>query len=88
MKVGREIARVEFPAWVADESLDLLHAIVYDQCKRGMGYPVAVQRAHEQAVIHEGVRRQLEALIERLFARADVPTARSAKAVSKLHPGL
>lgn len=87
LKVGREIARVEFPAWVADESLGLLHTIVYDQCTRGMGYPVAVQRAHEQAVIHDGDRRQLESLIERLFARADVPTVRSAKAVSKLHPG-
>lgn len=88
LKVGREIARIEFPTWVADESLDLLHAIVYDQCTRGMGYPVAVQRAHEQAVIHDGDRRQLEALIERLFARADVPAVRSAKSVSKLHPGL
>ena len=69
-------------------SLDLLHAIVYDQCTRGMGYPVAVQRAHEQAVIHEGDRRQLEALIERQFARAELPAVRSAKSVSKLHPGL
>ena len=88
LKVAREIARVEFPAWVADESLDLLHAVVYDQCSRGMGYPVAVQRAHEQAVIHDGDRRQLESLIERLFARADVPALRSAKAISKLQPGL
>jgi hypothetical protein len=88
LKVGREVARVEFPAWVADEALILLHAVVYDQCVRGMGYPVAVQRAHEQAVIHEGDRRQLESLIERLFTRAGIPAVRSAKSVSKLHPGL
>ena len=88
LKVGREIARVEFPAWVAEHNLDLLHAIVYDQCQRGAGYPVAVQRAHEQAVIHEGDRRQLQALIARLFAAVDVPAARSAKAISKLRPGL
>ena len=88
LKVGREVARVEFPAWVAEGDVDLLHAVIYDQCQRGAGYPVAVQRAHEQAVIHEGDRRQLEALIERLFAATDVTTSRSAKAVSKLRPGL
>jgi hypothetical protein len=49
---------------------------------------VAVQRAHEKAVIHDGDRRQLESLIERLFARADVPAMRSAKVISKLQPGL
>jgi hypothetical protein len=88
LKVGREIARVEFPAWAAEGDLDLLHAVVYDQCQRGMGYPVALQRAHEQAVIHDGDRRQLEALIERLFAASTLPALRSAKSVSKLRPGL
>lgn len=88
LKVGREVARVEFPSWVAESDLDLLHAVVYDQCRRGMGYPVALQRAHEQAVIHDGDRRQMQALIERLFAASAVPTWRSAKSVSKLRPGL
>jgi len=88
LKVGREIARVEFPAWVGDEYLDLLHTIVCDQCRRGMGYPVALQRAHEQAVIHEGDRRQLEALIERMLTQQSVRLGRSAKAESKLRPRL
>jgi hypothetical protein len=88
LKVGREIARVEFPAWVADGDLDLVHALIYDQCRRGAGYPVALQRAHEQAVIHDGDRRQVEALIERIFAAEAVPTQRSAKSVSKLRPAL
>jgi hypothetical protein len=88
LKVGREIARVEFPAWVAEGDLDLLHALIYDQCQRGMGYPVAVQRAHEQAVIHNGDRRQMEALVERVFLDDGVATTRSAKSVSKLKPGL
>ena len=88
IKVGREIARVEFPAWVGDGDLDLVHTLIYDQCQRGMGYPVALQRAHEQAVIHDGDRRQVEALIERIFATEAVPTQRSAKSVTKLRPGL
>jgi hypothetical protein len=88
LRVGRELARVEFPAWVAEAGqLDLLHAAVYDQCRRGMGYPNVLARAHEQAVIHSGERRQLTAMIERLFAQLDVPTLRSAKAASKLRPG-
>ncbi len=88
LKVGREIARVEFPAWAAEGDLDLLHAAIYDQCRRGMQYPVALQRAHEQAVIHEGDRRQLQSLVERLLTAEDVALARSAKSSSKLRPGL
>jgi hypothetical protein len=88
LKVGREIARVEFPAWVVEHDLDLVHALIYDQCQRGAGYPVAVQRAHEQAVIHDGDRRQMEALVERLLVTRDISATRSAKSISKLRPGL
>ncbi len=88
LRVGRELARVEFPAWVADaQQLDLLHAVVYDQCRRGMGYPNVLARAHEQAVIHGSERRQLDAMLERLFVQMDIPALRSAKATSKLRPG-
>ncbi len=87
LRVGREIARVEFPAWVAaPDQLELLHALVYDQCRRGPGYPNVLARAHEQAVIHSAERRHLAALIERQLIRADLPVARSAKAGSKLRP--
>jgi hypothetical protein len=88
LRVGRELARVEFPAWVAEDgALDLVHALVYDQCRKGLGYPNVLARAHEQAVIHGDERRQLSALIERLFVQSDVPTTRSAKSTSKLQPG-
>ncbi len=88
LRVGQEIARVEFPTWVAEAGqLDLLHAAVYDQCRRGMGYPNVLARAHEQAVIHGSERRQLNALIERLFIQQDLPVFRSAKSTSKLRPG-
>lgn len=88
LRVGRELARVEFPAWVAEEGhLDLLHSVVYDQCRRGLGYPNVLARAHEQAVIHGDERRQITALIERLLIQAQVTPERSAKATSKLRPG-
>jgi hypothetical protein len=89
LRVGRELARVEFPAWVADDGhLDLVHTLVYDQCKRGQGYPNVLARAHEQAVIHSDERRQLDMLIERLLLQADVPALRSTKAAAKLRPGV
>ncbi len=87
LKVGREVARVEFPAWVADEGyLDLVHSLIYDQTRRGMGYPAVVQRAHEQAVIHNSDRRHLQTVIDTLLVQADVPVGHSAKAASKLQP--
>lgn len=87
LRVGQEIARVEFPTWVAETGqLNLLHAAVYDQCRRGLGYPNVLARAHEQAVIHGSERRQLNALIERLLIQQDLPVLRSAKSSSKLRP--
>ncbi|HEY0601344.1 MAG TPA: DNA double-strand break repair nuclease NurA [Herpetosiphonaceae bacterium] len=89
LRAGRELARVEFPAWVAEEGhLDLLHAVVYDQCRRGLGYPNVLARAHEQAVIHGDERRQITALIERLLIQSQVTPERSAKSSSKLRPGV
>lgn len=59
LNVGREnkpwLARVEIPAWVAEnaEMLDTLHAVLIQQC-RTMGtrpYPYLLHRAHETAVV-------------------------------------
>ena len=87
LNVGREIARVEFPAWIVEQGhLETVHALVYDQAQRGMGYPVALQRAHEQAVIHETDRRHLDAVIERLLAQAEVSLEATAKTATKLQP--
>ena len=84
LRVGSELARVEFPAWVAERGyLPLVHTLVYDQCARGLGYPNVLARAHELAVIHAAERREFEALIERLLARDGVDVARSHKADAK-----
>ena len=50
---GAEIARVEVPDWLVEdpELLALSHAMLVKQCQLGMGYPVAISEAHEQAVI-------------------------------------
>lgn len=59
--------RVEVPKWVADdkEKLDLLHAVLVEQCKM-MGskpYPYLLNRAHEIAVVKNEEKQQIEQLL-------------------------
>ncbi|MFA6527210.1 MAG: DNA double-strand break repair nuclease NurA [Candidatus Babeliales bacterium] len=53
MNVGKEIVRVEFPAWVAHDTqhLETVASICLDQAIKGRGYPVTLAEAHEQAVV-------------------------------------
>jgi GNAT superfamily N-acetyltransferase len=83
--VGSELARVEIPEWVANDTaqLDLVHAVVYDQCQRGQGYPAALTRAHEQAIVRAADREMLRVLLESMFARQGIQARFSEKAAAK-----
>lgn len=85
LRVGPEVCRVEIPQWVASapEQVDLVHSLVYDQSLRGGGYPVALARAHEQAVIRAADRRAFERMLASSLARAEAGGAVSAKRESK-----
>lgn len=85
LNVGTEIARIEVPGWVAhdDNALALVHAVVYDQCQLGRGYPVVLQEAHEMAVISMSDRQLVDQLIERRMAAAGVTLTRTGKDGSK-----
>jgi hypothetical protein len=85
MKVGREVARVEIPRWVAEDRtrLDLVHAVIYDQCMKGQGYPVALARAHEQAIVKAADRRAFQSIVENSLLRAELPAESSRKRESK-----
>lgn len=88
LEVGGEVVRIEAPQWVLGnpEMLDLVQAVVYDQCRRGAiypPYPPALQEAHEQAVISAADRRLVEGLVERALARKGIVYTRSAKDRSK-----
>ena len=85
LNVGHEIGRVEIPRWVAEDvdQLNLVHAVVYDQCRRGRGYPAVLQEAHEQAVLSTGDRALVEQAIERLLAEAGVVMTLTGKGGSK-----
>jgi hypothetical protein len=85
LHVGNEIARVELPSWAAADAsrVGLLHAVLLQQCEKGPGYPVALQEAHEQAVITTVDRRSFAALLDREVTGAGISAGGSAKARSK-----
>jgi NurA domain-containing protein len=88
LNVGGEIARVEAPQWVMrDEAmLKLVHAVIYDQCKRSGAYPPypsILQEAHEQAVIPTGDRRVIEQMVEEALQQQGLMYVRGAKDRSK-----
>jgi len=93
LNVGGEVVRIEAPQWVMrDEGmLRLVHALVYDQCRRSPDYPPyppALQEAHEQAVITTAERRLVQELVERALAERGLVYARSAKDRSKRRRGV
>lgn len=65
LHTGAEIARLEFPAWTTPGALEWLVGAVADQCAKGMGYPVALSEAHEQAVVRWSDRRAFVDLVQR-----------------------
>jgi hypothetical protein len=83
--VGSELARVEFPAWVAErpEWLDLIQSVVVDQCRKGQGYPVVLARAHERALVSMGDRMSFLYLLDGILARQGIPARPSEKQASK-----
>ncbi|MSQ15483.1 MAG: DNA double-strand break repair nuclease NurA [Dehalococcoidia bacterium] len=85
LKTDDEIARIELPAWVAEDSelLALAHAAILDQCGRGHGYPVALQEAHEQAVVTAADRQNFWDMVEAALNRRAMPVSSSAKSRSK-----
>jgi hypothetical protein len=85
LKNDDEVARVEVPRWVALDSalLELTHRLVYDQCQRGHGYPVALSEAHEQAVVTGADREYFWELVENVLMGEHMDNATSVKSESK-----
>jgi hypothetical protein len=61
------LARIEVPAWVADDAkkLNNLHAVLINQCRimGGRPYPYLLHRAHETAVVSLDEKEQLTRMI-------------------------
>jgi hypothetical protein len=61
-----EVARIEFPLWVAKQGLlDRTIEILLHQCRLGRGYPNALTLAHQYAVLHNADRESYYFLLER-----------------------
>jgi hypothetical protein len=96
VNVGRpgspSLARVEFPAWVAENPawVDLLQSVLVDQC-RIMGtrsYPYLLHRAHETAVVTLPEREQVIQMIAlELSRRGILVGGKSQKQAAKDLPG-
>lgn len=58
LNVGKEVARVEFPRWLAENKKLLRFAlqVTLAQVAKGAGYPVCIAEAHNLAVVRSGDR--------------------------------
>ena len=83
MNVGDEIARIEMPAWTSEEGVRLAHAGLLAQTEKGHGYPLALQEAHEQAVINGPDREHFARLLYETVSSERLPAPTSQKARSK-----
>jgi len=88
LNVGSEIARLEFPAWIAmsDELVDKVCSIALDQAIKGRGYPVCLFEAHEQAVIKSLDRDFFYRMIEKLSQKQTKSYLISQKSIKKQQP--
>ncbi len=77
LNVGSEIARIEIPYFVVGnakngifEEILPVQNLILSQAEKGMGYPIVLKEAHEQAVIKNGDKFTLENLLkEKLLER-------------------
>lgn len=70
--VGSEIARIEFPAWVAENStlLDQALSLMLGQIQKGYGYPISLSEAHNHAVVRGDDRARFFAFLEQQMIKA------------------
>lgn len=90
LDVGSEIARIEIPAWIAQDKsrVDLVLAIIIDQCIKGYGYPVCLAEAHEQAVVKASDREVFYQLINNLAVKNKQQIITSQKSMKKRRMGI
>ncbi|ARV59377.1 nuclease [Nostocales cyanobacterium HT-58-2] len=72
--VGTEIARIEVPSWVAQDTamFDQALGLMLGQVQKGYGYPVAIAEAHNQAVVRGGDKARFFAILERQMIKAGI----------------
>lgn len=79
------IARVEIPQWVgeSEQRLAWVHAGIVEQCRSTGGFPYALARAHELAVVTHEDRQALEQMLNAALLRRGLIASASRKALAK-----
>lgn len=82
---GRRIARVDIPHWVAvdEAAVNIVHALVMDQCRILGDYPYVIARADEMAVVGHQDNEELNFLIDLYMQRYGISGQLTAKQSSK-----
>ena len=85
LNVGKEIVRLEFPKWISDDKnlVDAICSIALSQSKKGMGYPVCLAEAHEQAVIKGADREFFYHILQKIGMGQNRRILLSQKAIKK-----
>jgi hypothetical protein len=84
-----QIARVEIPTWVGSnpELLAIVHAGIVEECRTPEGFPYALVRAHEMAVVSTDDRRALDEMLAEALLRHGLPALPSQKSRTKQWTG-
>ncbi|HLB94212.1 MAG TPA: DNA double-strand break repair nuclease NurA [Candidatus Babeliales bacterium] len=87
---GTEIARIEFPAWIAQDLnlVEQIMSLVADQVIKGRGYPVVLSEAHEQAVVHHSDREFFYQLLDQAGSKHGQQLTISRKLLRKKFIGI
>jgi hypothetical protein len=79
------VVRVEVPGWVAErpQLLMFTHAAILAQCKSTPGFPYALARAHELAVVTQPERESLTQILNRELLQQGILPQPSTKSLTK-----
>jgi hypothetical protein len=82
---GDRVVRVEIPTWVGEQPthLNSLHAGLLHECSTTGGFPYALVRAHELAVVNPRERQMVERHIERILLQSGDVRGPSQKSITK-----
>ncbi|MBM3886335.1 DNA double-strand break repair nuclease NurA [Candidatus Dependentiae bacterium] len=85
LNTGEEIGRVELPWWLAKDKkyVDFVAQIIFDQAHKGLGYPMVLAEAHEQAVIKHHDKLFFYELLEKLYKQQNTIHRVAAKNLRK-----
>jgi hypothetical protein len=78
LNVGKEVARLEFPRWLADdrELFNQALEIVLAQAEKGSGYPVCIAEAHNMAVVRAADRSKFFDILAQHLVESGVKRVR------------